>query len=214
MKSSETLYKYPRTYHAPWSLGSTSDDKIHATMEQFAGKRVIVTEKLDGECTTLTPTKHYARSLDSAKHPSQDWIRRFHGVLSYQIPEGYRMCGENVYALHSIFYENLESYFYGFSMWKDNLCLSWEDTIEWFSLLGIIPVPVLYDGIYDEAIIKKLWNPNDGTEGYVIRVAEEFEYSTFKDNVAKFVRPNHVTSDKHWKHKAVIQNKLKSQNNF
>jgi hypothetical protein len=99
-------------------------------------------------------------------------------------------------------------------MWKDSLCLSWEDTIEWFSLLGIIPVPVLYDGIYDEAIIKKLWNPKDGTEGYVIRVAEEFEYSTFKDNVAKFVRPNHVTSDKHWKHKAVIQNKLKTQNNF
>ena len=56
MNSQQKLYKYPRTYHAPWSLGCTSDDKKHTSMEQFKNKRVIVTEKLDGECfPSITP---------------------------------------------------------------------------------------------------------------------------------------------------------------
>jgi hypothetical protein len=37
--------KYPRTYHSPWSPGATSDDRILPNMENFIGRRVIVTEK-------------------------------------------------------------------------------------------------------------------------------------------------------------------------
>ena len=41
--------KYPRTYHLPWSLGATSDDKILKDTSCFDDKIVIITEKLDGE---------------------------------------------------------------------------------------------------------------------------------------------------------------------
>lgn len=210
MNSQQKLYKYPRTYHAPWSLGCTSDDKKHTSMEQFKNKRVIVTEKLGGENTTLAPTKHYARSLDSVNNGTRSWVSRLHSNIRFLLPEDYRICGENVFCKHSIFYDNLETYFYGFSMWKDTSCLSWDETLEWFSLLNITPVPVLYDSIYNENLIKGLWPiSTHEAEGYVIRLSDSFEYDTFKLNVAKFVRPNHVTTDQHWSHQKIIPNKLK-----
>ena len=100
----------------------------------------------------------------------------------------------------------------GFSVWNDkNICLSWEETLIWFKLLQIESVPVLYYGIYDEKIIKSLWNPiNYHTkEGYVIRIADEFSYNDFKNSVGKFVRENHVQTDRHWKlGQKIIPNEL------
>jgi len=43
-------YKYPRTSHLPWSLGSTNDDKILQSIDHFIDREVVVTVKLDGEC--------------------------------------------------------------------------------------------------------------------------------------------------------------------
>lgn len=45
-----TTRKYPRTLHLPQSLSVTSDDKVHKSLDQFEGKEVIITEKLDGDC--------------------------------------------------------------------------------------------------------------------------------------------------------------------
>ena len=82
---------------------------------------------------------------------------------------------------------------------KKNTCLDWDTTLEWFELLGIEPVPVMYDGIYDETIIKGLWKQADREkcEGYVIRLASEIQYSEFRKKVAKYVRKNHVQTVKH-----------------
>jgi hypothetical protein len=40
--------KYPRTFHLPYSFGRTSDDKVLKTDDQFIGKHVVITEKMDG----------------------------------------------------------------------------------------------------------------------------------------------------------------------
>jgi hypothetical protein len=40
-------YKYPRTFHFPWS-NATSDDRILDSFDYFLGKQVVVTEKVDG----------------------------------------------------------------------------------------------------------------------------------------------------------------------
>lgn len=196
------LVKYPRTYHLPWSKGVTDDDRIIPDMEQFYEKRVIVTTKLDGENTTCYSDYIHARSVDSRNHPSRNWVKSLWSQFSGDIPQGWRVCGENLYAKHSIKYNNLQSYFYGFSIWDErNVCKSWDETLEWFSLLNIVPVPVLYDGIYDEDTIQKLWNQSmyDSTEGYVLRLADEFSYGNFRNSVTKFVRPNHVQTSKHWR---------------
>lgn len=209
----ESVYKkYPRTRHAPWSRTIGDDDKVHTSMEQFHGKEVVVTEKMDGENFSGYKDYYHARSLDSRQHESRNWIKQYFSTFQHNIPEGYRICGENLYAKHSIAYDNLESYFYGFSIWNEkNVALSWDETIEWFELLGIVPVPVLYRGIYDEDLIKKLYNPNANMEGYVIRISDSIPYEQFGQYVAKFVRKNHVTTNEHWMYSEIIPNKLRVQ---
>lgn len=200
--------KYPRTPHLPWSEGVNSDDISLFSISCFENKRVVVTEKMDGENTTLYKDYIHARSLDSKDHQSRHWVKTFWSNVRFSIPENYRVCGENLYAQHSIEYDNLKSYFYGFSIWNENnICLSWDDTEEWFELLGITSVPVLYRGMFDEKEIKSLFY--DGIEGYVVRLENSFSYDEFGSSVAKFVRKNHVQTDSHWMYKTVIPNKLK-----
>lgn len=70
------LKKYPRTYHLPWSLGRSSDDKVLSNVDSFIGQEVVITEKMDGENSSLYPNgKTHARSLDSANHVSRDWLK-------------------------------------------------------------------------------------------------------------------------------------------
>jgi hypothetical protein len=204
--------KYPRTYHVPWSQGFTDDDRINPTMSMFEDKRVIVTTKMDGENTTMYTDYIHARSVDSKNHPSRNYIKGLWAQFCGDIPEGWRLCGENLYAKHSIHYKDLPSYLMCFSIWNEhNVCLDWDQTQEWFSLLNVLSVPVIYDGIYDEKMIKSLWDEKkkEQTEGYVIRIANEFSYGDFKASVAKFVRKNHVTSETHWAKQNVVPNEIK-----
>jgi len=210
--------KYPRTKHLPWSPGATSDDKILKDTSCFNGKNVVITEKMDGENSTLARDYYHARSLDSKDHPSRSWIKQFHASIKNDIPEGWRVCGENLYAKHSVGYDNLKSYFYCFSIWDDtNYCLSWKDTVEFCQLLGIEHVPVLFKDLkWDE--FGNTWFLKDYTvwetlghnnyEGYVVRNSDGFLYKDFGDNVAKWVRVNHVQTENHWMHSEVIPNKL------
>jgi len=207
------LVKYPRTYHLPWSNSITSDDKVHTSTNQWKDMDIVITIKMDGENTTMYSDYIHARSLDSCSHPSQDMVKSIWGKIRYNIPKDWRICGENLYAQHSIFYNNLPSYFLGFNIWNDdNICLSWDETIEWFNLLSIHHVPILYEGKYDEDLIKllskKLKVKNN--EGYIIRPRKQFHYNEFNKLVGKYVRKNHVTTSKHWKHSQIIPNKLRN----
>ncbi|MFL9611170.1 RNA ligase family protein [Methylobacillus sp. Pita2] len=207
--------KYPRTHHVPWSPGMNDDDRMMPNMKQFEGQRVIVTVKMDGENTSMYRDHIHARSVDSRNHPSRSWVKGFWASIAADIPEQWRICGENLYAQHSIVYENLESYFQGFSIWNErNFCLSWDETIEWFELFGITSVPLLYDGLYDEKLIQALWQDSDwdSVEGYIIRKADGFHYGEFREAIAKFVRQGHVQTNKHWMQgQEVKPNNLKSR---
>lgn len=206
--------KYPRTYHFSWSEGATSDDKVLDDISSFYNmKSVVVTEKFDGECTSIYKDYLHARSIDYSPHPSRTWIKSFHAQICNDIPEGWRICGENLYAKHSIKYSNLETYFFVFSIWNDkNECLSWKDTIEWCNLIGLKTVPVMYEGPFDPILIKDLYKPiiaGNECEGYVVRNSDSFSYSSFRKNVAKFVRKSHVKTTEHWMHSKLEINGLK-----
>lgn len=196
--------KYPRTWHLPWSPGTTKDDRVLGSVEHFQGRRVIATRKMDGENTSVYGDGGcHARSLDSASHPTQGWVRAFAARVGTELPTAWRLCGENLFAVHSLRYADLPSYFMGFSIWDEaNSCLSWDQTCEWFDLLGVERVPVLFDDLFDERAIRALYDERRDSslhEGYVLRLADAFSYGQFPRSVAKFVRPNHVTSDQHWK---------------
>lgn len=203
--------KYPRTFHLPWSEGLHDDDRMHESMDQFNDRTVVVTEKLDGENTSMYRDYIHARSIDSRNHESRNWVKNFWSSISHDIPSGWRICGENMFAEHSIEYNELESYFYGFSIWDDvNNCLNWDDTLDWFDMLGIIPVPILYYGPYDEKKIRNIKINRDISEGYVLRLADSFNYAEFKKYVGKYVRKDHIQTAKHWMYgQRIKQNKLK-----
>ncbi|MFJ1837489.1 RNA ligase family protein [Streptomyces sp. NPDC088175] len=202
---------YPRTAHLPWSPGATSDDVRIADLAALTGREVVVTEKLDGENTTLYADGLHARSLDSAHHPSRGWVKALQGRIGARVPDGWRVCGENLFARHSIPYEDLESFFYGFSVWDGERCLDWDRTVEFLRDLGIPVPPVLWRGVFDARAEKALraLKPDTGRqEGYVVRPADGFGAADFGRLVAKWVRPGHVQTDTHWMHSAVVPNGL------
>ncbi|MFE4795934.1 RNA ligase family protein [Streptomyces sp. NPDC056708] len=202
---------YPRTAHLPWSPGATSDDVRIADLSGLTGREVVVTEKLDGENTTLYADGLHARSLDSAHHPSRGWVKALQGRIGSRIPEGWRVCGENMFARHSIPYDGLESFFYGFSVWDGEHCLGWDRTVVLLRELGIPVPPVLWRGVFDARAEKTLraLRPDTGRqEGYVVRPADGFGAPDFGRRVAKWVRPGHVQTDTHWMHASVVENGL------
>ena len=211
--------KYPRTYHLPWSPGMNRDDRMMTDTNIFRGQMVMICEKLDGENTTWYTDRMTARSLETSSHPSRDWVKNLWAQHAYNIPQGWRVCGENMYAKHAIHYTKakfnaLKSYFYAFSIWDErNMCLSWTETMDWLTLLGIEPVPVYYYGVYDIDVISEFNNKmeaNPGTvEGYVIRLAREYHYSEFREVCGKYVRKNHVQNNHgHWTQQKIIKNEL------
>lgn len=183
--------KYPRTYHFPHSYRST-DDKCLKDYSIFDDMNVVVTVKMDGENTTMYNDFVHARSINSGDHPSRNWIKGLWGRISYLLDDDMRLCGENMYAWHTIKYEDLESYFLLFSVWVKDTCLSWQETEEYAKILDLKTVPVIYSGKFDLAKIEEAFSKyhqiNDNPEGYVVRNANEFKYLDFKRNVAKYVK--------------------------
>jgi len=219
LNSFSDYVKYPRTYHLPWSPGMNRDDRMMGDTNIFRGERIMICEKLDGENTSCYTDRVTARSLETSSHPSRNWVKNLWAQFGYNIPQGWRVCGENMFAKHAIHYtkENnnaLKSFFYMFSIWDDkNMCLSWDETLEWAQLLGLEPIPVIYDGIYDIEVIqdlnKKMESSPNTIEGYVIRLAREYHYSEFRDVCGKYVRKNHVQNNHgHWSQNKIIKNEL------
>jgi len=206
--------KYPRTYHVPWSECKSSDDKIQYDLSNFEGKEIIITEKMDGENNTMMRDSYYARSLDSNNHPSRNFVKGIWGNLKHDIPENFRICGENLYAQHSLRYEELKSYFMVFSIWNNETCLSWKETLEYCELLNLETVPVLYCGKFDLEMIKKFKIDSNKQEGYVIRLASEFTLDEFQKSVVKYVRKGHLQTDERWMNSVIVPNGLLNNNNF
>lgn len=211
-------YKYSRTYHVPWSEGTQSDDRILEDISHFENQQIVVTLKMDGENTSMYSDHIHARSLDSKHHESRNWVKQLHSTICSSIPDNWRIVGENMYAKHSIFYKNLKSYFYVFAIYDDkNTCLSWDETKTYCELLGLVHVPVLYEGIWDLNRVKSCWTEYDSDgneqEGYVIRVKDSFSYENQDEGVyskytAKYVRKNHVQTSQHWMNEKIILNEL------
>jgi hypothetical protein len=203
------MSKYNRTYHLPWSPGSTNDDRISNNVESLLGIEIVITEKLDGENTGMEDEGVYARS--HAAFTTSAWsreVRQLHKMkVEGQLGEDVFLFGENMEGIHSIEYTNLDSYFYIFGVRDNGVWIPWYQVEEYSYLLDIPTVPVLFKGVINtQKELKELVNnlvskPSElggQREGIVIRNAGAFDNEDFKDNVMKWVRAGHVTTDVHW----------------
>lgn len=203
--------KYPKTMHFDFSESLQNDDRRLETMRGFEKKRVIITEKYDGENASIYKDYYHPRSVIDDGHESRDWLKGHIPNFQYMIPEEWRVCGESMYAEHSIRYEDLNTFFYVFSIWNEhNYSIGWDSVVDNCNKWGVSHVPVLYDGIFDYDKIKEIYQNLDfeKQEGIVCRVAMQYHYDDFQLYTAKAVRPAHVSTDDHWK-KTWKPNKMK-----
>jgi hypothetical protein len=203
------MSKYNRTYHLPWSPGSTNDDRISDNVESLLGTEIVITEKLDGENCGMTDEGVYARS--HATFTTSPWsreVRQLHKLsVEDELGDGVFLFGENMEGIHSIEYTNLESYFYIFGIRDNDIWIPWEKVEEYSYLLDIPTVPVLFKGVVNsfkelqqivEDLVSKPSELGGQREGIVVRTAGMFHNDDFADNVMKWVRKGHVQTDVHW----------------
>lgn len=215
MKIQALDFKHPRTPHLPFSPGAKSDDVYIQDLSVLKNCTLSIAIKYDGECTSGKFDKTFARSLDSRNHKSREWFKEFWSRRQWLLQSNpkIKVTGENLYAKHTIHYKDdlkLQSYFYGFNVWMDDMCLDIEGTNLWFNHLGIMPVKEIYRGPWDEKLFIQLAEKlvNEGHEGYVVRNVSNFNLSDFNINVAKYVKHKFVQTDQHWMHGSVIKNEL------
>ena len=200
--------KYPRTFHLPYSECITDDDKRFENDDLFKRMdKVYCSIKMDGENSTIYSDGYiHARSLNGNNHPWQSWLKQFAQKWYRDIPDGWRVCGENLYPQHSIAYTfpNDGYMFQVFGIYNDkNECLSFDDTCLWCEIFGLKMVDVFYYGEYDKDAIMNKFNQykelsKNEVEGFVVRNEDSFAYEDFSKNIAKYVRKNHVQTDEHW----------------
>jgi len=202
------MSKYNRTYHLPFSPGSTNDDRISSSVASLLGIDVVITEKLDGENCGMERGGVYARS--HAAYTESPWsreVRQIHSLIKNSIDEGVFIFGENMEGIHSIEYTNLTSYFYIFGVRDNNIWVPWETVEEYSFLLDLPTVPVLFKGVINtekelKQIVEDLVSQPSALggqrEGIVIRNAGMFHNDDFSQNVMKWVRRGHVQTDEHW----------------
>lgn len=212
--------KYGRTYHYPFSPGTTSDDRINHTYWEDIQKidTLIHTEKLDGENNCLNRFGVFARS--HAAPTTSAWtnqIRERWELIKRDLGD-IELFGENLYAIHSIEYPQIESYYYIFAVRCLDKWLSWEEVKFYAALfdfpivpeLSIQNVKDLTSEIIENQILGWAKEPSifgsvdtqtgkDCTrEGIVSRNSGEYFVKDFPHNVFKYVRKGHVKTDEHW----------------
>lgn len=202
------MSKYARTYHLPYSPGSTSDDRISKSVDSLIGIDIVITEKLDGSNTALTKDGVFGRShADFTKNPWDVKSWEIWERIKRNIDPDVFIFGEGMYGIHSIEYSNLDSYFYIFGVRDNNIWISWEGVEEYSYLLDIPTVPILFKGIVNsekelKEIVEELSKQKSSLggirEGIVVRNASLFHNDDFALNVMKWVRRGHVTTDEHW----------------
>lgn len=204
--------KFPRIFHVPFSEKLSSDDKRLDDLSCLKDENIVITEKYDGENTTIYSDGYvHARSMDYNKHPGRTYVSSLAARLNGQIPTGWRVCGENLQARHTIPYYNLNDWFLVFAIFNErNHCLSWDDTKEWTRILDLHHVKELgrfLSGNPEKYIRDTVaLHRSQSIEGFVIRNIDTFPFEDWSDNVAKFVYKHFEVPEEHWMHKEVVFN--------
>lgn len=211
--------KYGRTFHFPFSPGTTSDDRINTNYWQDISQidTIIHTEKLDGENNCLNKHGVFARS--HAAPTSSPWtkaIRERWQLLKNDLGD-YEIFGENLYAIHSIIYPNIEEHYFVFGVREKDQWLSWEETAFIAAAFDLPTVPLIttksnlenksaFEQQFKELVnrpshfgsVNVQTNQACTLEGIVTRNINQYAVEDFAKNVFKYVRKGHVKTDEHW----------------
>jgi hypothetical protein len=213
---------YPKTPHWPESLSVHRGDHYHDNPEWFLGRPVVITEKLDGGVTGIRSSKVYARSSEkTASQPWFDYVKSRTVPKLHSVSDNLVVWGEDLYGVHSISYNPLPDSFFLFHILDrdpefaetpdthNDHFWAWDNVKTFARGYELQHVPVLFEGSFTQIDQITNWFMENITqpsmygpvcEGFVLRVAEGFAFDSFAQNVAKFVRKGHVTTDQRWEY--------------
>lgn len=205
--------KFPRTTHLPWSPGYTVDDVRARWVDSLWGTEVVVTEKLDGENTSVGRDFVHARSTFGRKSESLGFARNVAAGFQLLLPTNLTLVFENLYAVHGIHYdcEPRLVLIAAYEQRPDGLfVLSWDEITEWGNETGQRVAPVLYRGDFVVPLPSSCFTRQSmlggEQEGYVVRLVGEFPLTEYGTNVFKFVRAGHVAENaEHWMNKPTVR---------
>ena len=213
--------KYPRSFHLPWSPGGTRDDKRMLSVGGLCGVPIVITEKLDGSNMAMTREAVYARSHSGPpSHASFAWAKALQARLGGQIEKGVTLFGEYCFAVHSIAYGELPSFYFLFGVRDDetDVWWEWEMVAAQAEALGVPAVPVLYRGVVERVVdLERLTGElareasvyGGEREGMVVRVERGFAGEEFGACLGKYVRADHVQTEEHWMFQEIRVQKCK-----
>lgn len=171
------LYKYPRTQHIEGSGIQKGDEDLDVVpLREFAGRFLVVEEKMDGaNCALSFATNgrlqlqsrgHYLNGGEREKqfHLLKTWAHRYTLELWETLSERYIMYGEWLYAKHTVFYTDLPHYFMEFDI-LDKASGMFLSTARRRAFLNTLPfvcsVKVLHEGAVDNLqALKRLVGPS------------------------------------------------------
>lgn len=219
--------KYPRTPYFDFSDSVDREDVRESgyfSIENFLGKELVATIKMDGSNCLWTHDHIAARNGTHATGSSFDYAKQLHAAVKDRIPPNIYIYGEWMYAKHSILYEkalSLDGYFQVFGVYDTDTDLwgSWQDVQYYANLVGVINVPGvrIIEPIKNKKTLIELITHiaqtiiKQGHEGIVVRNIESFANKEFNKNIAKFVRAHHVQTVRHWSKQKVVINKVVNQ---
>ena len=170
------IIKYPRTPHLEGSrLQKGDEDLSQIPFKIIKDKYIVIEEKVDGANTgisfidgelKLQSRGHILTGGHRERHYNlfKQWANNYQCELYEVLGERYIMYGEWLYAKHSIYYDNLPSYFLEFDVYdKENKTfLSTDKRRELLKDLDVISVPVLARGKFNkiEDVLKYLGDSN------------------------------------------------------
>lgn len=215
--------KYPSTSYLSFSeniIAKRVTSNPIADNNNFVGFPIVITMKMDGSNVVMTDHHVAARNGYDARHKSFDYIKAIHASIKHLIPENIQVFGEWLYAKHSIHYSEdvpLKSYLQIFGVYDNQkrLFLGWGSVESYAKLLGYPTTPYIdimtfSDKYVFAATVTQIAKENisQGNEGVVVRSVYPFHYSQFETYLAKYVRPNHVQTNKHWQNQRITRNVL------
>lgn len=218
--------RFPRTPHVAWlSPARPRDDKVlapHEVDELLEGE-VVVEEKVDGANLGFSvdergelraQNRGTYLDLDAPQgqwRPLRRWLSTRRHALVEALAPSLILFGEWAYAVHSVRYTRLPSFFLAFDVYDRARGEFWsaDRRDELAGRLAIETVPELGRGRYDVAGLKALLGQSQLTDGpaeglYVRREADGRLLSR-----AKLVRAEFVQAiEEHWSKRALEENQL------
>lgn len=202
------LVKHPTT---PYLDISPSQGRAMVRSSDFLGCHVTVTEKMDGEIATIYQDgRYHPRSLTYSSHWSRDVVKQLIPGITPAIKPNEMFVFENMYARHTIAYDDLEDYLYLLYIVRNGMVIGTRETQRIASNNKFATPKVLFSGTLRS--ISQLRELSGYKEGYVIRWSNPFPYNELHMFTAKYVVDGFIQEgEEHWRSKPPTRNKLRSR---